>query len=308
MPQLIIVPVNDADENFMFKSTIETPINLGQLESILFIKLYELLSEIHGKNAFPVWGVARGKKSSEANKWNQIQENDVAIFIRNDSVIGYAIVKIKFQSENVAHQLWPELQIDKDRQYLFTLQNFTICNLSEAKWFGDFLRKIKINKSSFDVLENLAASELVEKLVSFSIGKTQIPPGQGFGLNAAEKKVIEKHAMAMAISYLSSTGFTQITDVGDSESYDIRANGPSQIFCFEVKGSTGSGETIILTKNEVSIQKELYPHNGLVVVSGIELNRGEVLSVNGGNLYFLSPWVIDESRLKAISYDYKVQN
>jgi hypothetical protein len=74
----------------------------------------------------------------------------------------------------------------------------------------------------------------------------------------------------------------------------------------EVKGSTGSAKSVILTKNEVNFQIEAYPMNGLFIVSNIELIRGEQISAQGGDIKFISPWLIDENDLKPISFEYRV--
>ena len=72
MSNIIIIPLNSAEELFMFNTTVKVELNLNELEPILFVKLYELLKKLHPKNTFAIWGVASGIKSSHANKWNKI--------------------------------------------------------------------------------------------------------------------------------------------------------------------------------------------------------------------------------------------
>lgn len=306
MTQIVIIPVNSIDEIPMFEKTVILGINLNSLQPILFIKLYELLQSVHGNGLFPIWGVASGEKSSEANKWNKIEENDVVLFARQNKLLGYTIVKTKFQSENVARELWPNLHSNEIRQYLFTSEKYVELEERSNLLLEPIFRKGKIEFDSFQLIENQFSRELIRALGLDEIEVTSVLSGQDFGLTAAEKKTIEMHAVKLAIEYLSKLGYTDIKDVGDTESFDLLALSPENQIAVEVKGSTGAANSVILTKNEVSFQKDAYPLNGLFIVSNIELTKGEKISAQGGDIQFISPWLIDESSLKAISYNYQI--
>jgi hypothetical protein len=114
------------------------------------------------------------------------------------------------------------------------------------------------------------------------------------------------HAVKAAITHLSTLGFTEIEDVGSVSSFDLLARGPGKQLSVEVKGSTGPANTVILTRNEVSYQKEIYPLNGLFVLSNIQLDRIPSPVASGGEVLFISPWLITESNLKPISFEYSI--
>jgi hypothetical protein len=135
---------------------------------------------------------------------------------------------------------------------------------------------------------------------------SQIVSSQGFGLTAAEKKIVELHAVKAAIAHLSTLGFTEIEDVGSVSSFDLLARGPGKQLSVEVKGSTGPANTVILTRNEVTYQREIYPLNGLFILSNIQLDRKLTPSASGGDVLFISPWLITESNLKPISFEYNI--
>lgn len=130
--------------------------------------------------------------------------------------------------------------------------------------------------------------------------------GQGFGLNAAQRRAVERRAMEIAMDYLHQNNWDAIQDVGEVASYDISAVFQGQVFVIEVKGTTGSGESIILTKNEVQVHKNHFPMNGLFVVSGIELSGPAKDTATGGVLKFLSPWDLDMGRLTPLTFSYEV--
>jgi hypothetical protein len=305
MTKIVFIPINSVDEMAMFEKTVVLGVNANSLQPVLFTKLHDLLLKIHGSSLFPVWGVSSGVKSADANKWNTIDADDVVLFAISDKVLGYAIVKFKFQSESVAAQLWPNLQSSEIRQYLFTLEKYVETDDRRNRQLEQIIRKSKMKLGSFQLVDNKYSLELISALgletvaVSFS-------SHQGFGLTAAERRVIEKHAVKLAIEHLTILGYTEIEDVGDRESFDLLACSPGKKIAVEVKGSTGAANTVILTKNEVSFQKEAYPLNGLFVVSNIQLTKGNEIFALGGDIHFVSPWLIDESSLKAVSYEYQV--
>jgi hypothetical protein len=126
-------------------------------------------------------------------------------------------------------------------------------------------------------------------------------------LPQAHKKVIEEHAVEMAMKHLEERGFANIKDVGKNHSYDIATKLNGVDFYIEVKGTISRGEKVVLTKNEVLLHREEYPHNALIVVSQIDLDRSEPPSAQGGRVLFISPWKIEDSDLEALGYDYRIQ-
>jgi hypothetical protein len=126
------------------------------------------------------------------------------------------------------------------------------------------------------------------------------------GLPQAHKKLIEEHAIEVAIKQLKKKGFTNIKDVGKNHSYDIAAKLNGTDFYIEVKGTISLGEKVVLTKNEVLLHQQEHPNNALIVVSQINLERNEPPSVKGGKVLFISPWKINESDLEALGYDYRI--
>jgi len=124
-------------------------------------------------------------------------------------------------------------------------------------------------------------------------------------LPQAHKKVIEEHAVEVAMNQLEKKGFTNIKDVGKNHSYDIAAKLNGVDFYIEVKGTISLGEKVVLTKNEVLLHRQEHPNNALIVVSQIDLDRSEPPSAKGGKVLFISPWEIDDSDLEALGYDYR---
>jgi hypothetical protein len=108
----------------------------------------------------------------------------------------------------------------------------------------------------------------------------------------------------MATDYLVSQGWA-VKDVGAKESYDLLASRGGETLHVEVKGTMSEGAQVVLTRAEVEQQHELVPHNALIVVHSVKLDRTTMpATAAGGTLYCVSPWTIDENDLTAVSYFY----
>lgn len=131
---------------------------------------------------------------------------------------------------------------------------------------------------------------------------------QGFGLSPQLRRAVEKYAVKLATEYFESKGWLNIQDVGDSASYDLTMVRNGVVHIVEVKGTTGLGENVILTKNEVAIHNEHFPNNALVVVSEITIDSSDPVLLSGGKLRVVQPWSLIEEWLTALTYNYPVVN
>ena len=129
---------------------------------------------------------------------------------------------------------------------------------------------------------------------------------QGHGLTAQERKAIETRAVELAMDYFTRTGFSDVRDVGAQASYDLTMLKGGQIHFVEVKGTTGSGGVISLTRNEVDVHQQYYPRNAIAVVSGIKLARGESPAASGGTIRVIQPWKVESSELEPLTFEYKL--
>jgi hypothetical protein len=306
MPKLFVIPIDEIDEYERFCNTVKKGIDLNDLEPLLFPKLYELLKQVNENEKLPIWGVPSGIKSSDANKWNKMAEGDIAIFTKDSGFLGFSRIAAKFQSERIAHELWPKSENEAVKQYLFALKAFLEIDAVTSKALDAIRQKGKIDLAVFQVFDNKFSFE-ISKVLGIEVHATsQVVSSQGFGLSAEEKRVVELHAVKAAITHLSTLGFTDIEDVGAVSSFDLLARGSGKQLSVEVKGSTGPATSVILTKNEVSYQKEIYPLNGLFVLSNIQLDRFPTPVASGGDVLFISPWLIADSSLKPISFEYSI--
>ena len=129
---------------------------------------------------------------------------------------------------------------------------------------------------------------------------------QGFGLSGPERRVVELRAMEVARKWLVSEGY-KVKDVSATDSCDYLATKNRAKIYVEVKGTTGQGLAVNLTKNEVALHKAKYPNTMLLIVSRIDLDKAADPPVaTGGMLKVTLPWKIIDEQLTALSYQYLV--
>jgi hypothetical protein len=132
--------------------------------------------------------------------------------------------------------------------------------------------------------------------------------GQGFGLSQAERRAVELRAMQVARALYEGNGWGVI-DKSSSQPFDLLATkGVSKRF-IEVKGTTGEGQSIVLTHGEVSHVRRNGEGCALVIVSGIvlESSNGEWQANGGAVTTHKDPWTIVETNLSATQYRYEIR-
>lgn len=136
--------------------------------------------------------------------------------------------------------------------------------------------------------------------------RVQPPIKQGRGLTHLQKRAIEKRALDVSIEHFETLGFLDIRDVGDQASYDITMIKDGLIHFVEVKGTTGAGQAVILTRNEVEVHTTYYPQNALALVRGIKLEKSDPPIASGGELVLFLPWKLNMENLDPVVFEYKI--
>ena len=133
--------------------------------------------------------------------------------------------------------------------------------------------------------------------------------GQGFGLSQAERKAVEMRAMKLAKKLYEDLGW-EVNDVSLYECFDFFAKKEDQVRYIEVKGTTGEGESIILTHGEVQHIRANRKNSVLVLVSGITLETrdGECYADGGLVVSHQDPLTLIEKNLTPTQYRYYIIN
>lgn len=182
---------------------------------------------------------------------------------------------------------------------------------TDDEFIADLLRFVGLLHTVYEHSDRGEAPDAAE--VEFGIYQNEVKAaeagkrlkhGQGFGLNAAERKAVEQRAMTAAIEHFKSNGY-KCRNTSESRPYDLEITKNDENIVVEVKGTTSSGAHILMTANEVQVHKTRFPNNALCVVHGIKLKRernGSMPTASGGILVVSKPWDIGRCQLKALAY------
>lgn len=131
--------------------------------------------------------------------------------------------------------------------------------------------------------------------------------GQGFGLSAEQRRAVELRAMSIVEDMYLAEGWA-IEDTSRTQPFDFLATRGDERRYIEVKGTTGPGETVVLTHREVDHAKEHHADMVLVVVVAIVLTEAEgSWEAGGGRIArHLHPWSPEPERLTTTEYRYTV--
>jgi ribosomal protein L37AE/L43A len=162
--------------------------------------------------------------------------------------------------------------------------------------------------------------ELDATLLESLLGKVLPPPaatatrpsikatgGQGFGLTAGQRTAVELHAMKLTAEAFGQNGEGWVLeDTSKTQPYDFYATRGTERLYIEVKGTTGTGESVILTHREVDHARTHSSEMALVVVTNIALEEvGGTWRATGGTLSRrIYPWSPESDRLAPTEYRY----
>lgn len=127
--------------------------------------------------------------------------------------------------------------------------------------------------------------------------------GQGFARTPKERRALEDHSMAAASKHFRHEGF-EVEDVSDRRSYDLLCRRGSEELHVEVKGTTTTGEAIVLTNNEVKHARSPRNACALFILHSIRLKG---MKASGGKRRVLQPWRLKPKNLTPVSYTYRLR-
>ena len=108
----------------------------------------------------------------------------------------------------------------------------------------------------------------------------------------------------MAEDHFIQEGY-DVTDVSRYSSYDLHCSRETEELRVEVKGTTGRGDSVFLTRNEVEHARRHCGRVAIFVVRNIVLDRtGPGPVARGGDISIIRPWDNDQGVLTPIQFEY----
>lgn len=178
-------------------------------------------------------------------------------------------------------------------------------------------QEIKLLKNGWLNLDRFSEPQLKKWGLTAGSARGEVPkatpvrPAPGArGVDAQRNRAVELRAMDVARRYLTATlGWSkqEIFDTSSDRPYDFECRGSRDSLRVEVKGLSGSLESVVLTRREVENARAASVRTILLVVSGIrvETSAGGELRGVGGDLVAWDPWNVDDGQLVPASFDYR---
>jgi len=123
-------------------------------------------------------------------------------------------------------------------------------------------------------------------------------------LTTEQRRSIERRAMKLAESYLKEQGWTSVVDTSAGNPFDFHCTRSGAEIWVEVKGTTSTGSSVVLTRNEVKHHRSVHPRSSLIIVHSIRLSGKNKTVADEGTLHEILPWKIRDLDLDPIGFDY----
>lgn len=129
--------------------------------------------------------------------------------------------------------------------------------------------------------------------------------GQGFKITPELRKQIEEYSVSKAIQHFRKHGHS-VKNVGGTKSYDLDCTRHGNTLRVEVKGTQTTGDSIVLTPNEVRNARA--HETALYILHSIKVEMvHKKYRLSGGKEKIINPWRIDkQGKLKPLSYMYSM--
>jgi len=208
------------------------------------------------------------------------------------------IAEKKTESDVVAAPLQPYPgQLRGYQGYLTKMPLAFVNHWIELKTLADQLSGTSYVK---DLTTELGDEESVLAAVIEDIRQSR---RQGFNISPKARRAIEELAVDRAKHHFEAQGYA-VEVFG--KPFDLRCAKPGTVLHVEVKGTTTTGEEILLTPNEVRFANDHSSSMILFIVSRIQLSGSDHPIASGGVATEIRPWKIEPGHLVPIGYTYAV--
>ncbi len=146
--------------------------------------------------------------------------------------------------------------------------------LKKQPWIARAVEHVRSYDGPNLLTDPLADTE--EELATASAETSAASEGQGFAQDPKQRRAVENLAMSRAMAHFRKR-FNRVIDVHANHAYDLHCSGAKSKLKVEVKGTTGGGDTVFLTRGEVALAKA----GGCALFDQDEREKGHRRQVEG---------------------------
>ena len=241
-------------------------------------------------------------------------------FNYNDFFDGYYFHWDSQNQQNIKSKQIQKIVNKKVRIYLFCrvfekikskTQKFINCGILEYyDHFKNTANPVHIIFKSIDFKNN--KNQNLENIYNWEPNLTNAKKSEEYELindkvNHYDLKIIlYNHALKKAKNYYENKYFV-VHDVSKTHNYDLLCINKNLKKRIEVKFSRGLGETITLTKKEISSAKDQNSITDLFILHSIQIQKeNNRLIPNGGIIKIIENWTPKENKLMPATFHYEI--
>ncbi|MDA9962938.1 hypothetical protein N9D63_08630 [Opitutales bacterium] len=162
MSLVILQPCGNQDAREHFRDTIENPVMLSDVSSLIAQEDIDELLKIYPNGELRVWGVTPGASGQNATKWDRMNPGDVTLLAQSGSIFASAVTTFKTHNKQLAEKLWHFDSKGQTWEYVYFLDEVKSLNIP----YLDMNRAVGYRDTNviqgFNVLDEEKSTNLME--------------------------------------------------------------------------------------------------------------------------------------------------
>jgi hypothetical protein len=160
---LILQPTSNKDSREHYLNTILNLVSIEKFREFVDPSVFSKILDYYKTNPIAVWGVTRGVRNLNVNKWMRIKAGDSALFYANKKIIASATVTMKFLSKELATELWGQNEHGSTWEYIYLLDEVRFLEIPIEEFNRLMGYKVNYIIQGFNVLENANVLGFIDK-------------------------------------------------------------------------------------------------------------------------------------------------
>ena len=122
MINIAIQPCGDSDAIGHYQDTIMNPVSISRILPFLSATQQDYIKSLE-INQVAIWGVTRGQKDINKNKWDKLNTGDIALLYKNKSIFSQGKIISLLHSKELATELWNLNKSGETWEYIYFLDD-----------------------------------------------------------------------------------------------------------------------------------------------------------------------------------------
>jgi len=168
MINIAIQPCGNSDAIRHYQDTILNPVAISRIIPFINNDQQDIIKSL-GINEVAVWGVTRGQKAINKNKWDKLNIGDIALLYRNKSIYSQGKIITLLHSKELALELWDVDPSGETWEYIYFLDDLQEIEIPIANFNKALSYKSNYIIQGFNVLTDEKKAQRIVDLLELDI-------------------------------------------------------------------------------------------------------------------------------------------